>query len=324
MVMLDDFQDDEPVKNSDFLDEFRQRLNSQPLENIEERKKEISKSQHIFLGTILGVGLAGIASWFILSPDYKKTENIDIPVVRRANTAIKVQPANPGGMEILNQDKSVYDIVEKNADDNLKVENILPPTEEPILPAVAQNIEAKTQEAVAQSNNAIKAAETIIATEEKKDTPKAEVKKEIKKEIKVEVVEESTSMKPSVADVKTTVEEPAKEAKPVVEKTPEKSPEKIEKVSVKEETSTLAASGKWQIQLISSPNKAAMEKSWIDLTKKYNQLKDLPHEIESADLGAKGTFYRLKAGAFSTRGEADKLCNSIKTAGGSCLVKKKQ
>ena len=111
--MLDDFQDDEPVKNSDFLDEFRQRLNSQPLENIEERKKEISKSQHIFLGTILGVGLAGIASWVILSPDYKKTENIDIPVVRRANTAIKVQPANPGGMEILNQDKSVYDIVEK-------------------------------------------------------------------------------------------------------------------------------------------------------------------------------------------------------------------
>ena len=67
-----------------------------------------------------------------------------------------------------------------------------------------------------------------------------------------------------------------------------------------------------------------MDKAWTDLTKKYSQLSGLPHEIESADLGTKGTFYRLKAGAFSTRTEADKLCNSIKSSGGSCLVKKKQ
>ena len=67
-----------------------------------------------------------------------------------------------------------------------------------------------------------------------------------------------------------------------------------------------------------------MEKAWNDLSKKYKMLKDLPHEVESADLGAKGTFYRLKAGAFKERQEADKICNSIKTSGGSCLVKKKQ
>ena len=149
MAMLDDFQDDDPVKNSEFLDEFRQRLNSQPIENIEERKKDISRSQHIFLGTILGVGLAGIASWFILSPDYDKTENIEIPVVRRTNTAVKVQPANPGGMEILNQDKAVYEIVEKTDTDNEKIENLLPPTEAPVYPDImAVKIEEKTQEAV--------------------------------------------------------------------------------------------------------------------------------------------------------------------------------
>ena len=119
--MLDDFQDNDPVKNSEFLDEFRQRLNSQPIENIEERKKDISRSQHIFLGTILGVGLAGVASWFILSPEYDKTENVEIPVIRRTNTAVKVQPANPGGMEILTQDKAVYVIVENTNTDTAKV-----------------------------------------------------------------------------------------------------------------------------------------------------------------------------------------------------------
>ncbi len=320
--MLDDFQDNDPVKNSEFLDEFRQRLNSQPIENLEERKKDISKSQHIFLGTILGVGLAGVASWFILSPDYEKTENIEIPVVRRTNTAVKVQPANPGGMEILNQDKAVYDIVENNNTDTAKVENILPLPEEPTIPAIAENtLDEKTETVVAESNKAIENAEKIIAQEELKNSV-TEQPKEIKKEIKVEVVENNI-----VADkVDTTA--PKENSEPKVKKIAE-APVK-EAIEVKEvakeniTTETKVASGMWQIQLISSPNQAAMEKSWIDLTKKYSQLKDLSHEIESADLGAKGTFYRLKAGAFSTRSEADKLCNSIKTAGGTCLVKKKQ
>lgn len=71
--MLDDFQDDNELdKGGEFLDEFRQRLNSQPIENLEERKNDINRSQHIFLGTVLGISLAGIVSWFILSPDYAK------------------------------------------------------------------------------------------------------------------------------------------------------------------------------------------------------------------------------------------------------------
>ena len=48
-----------------------------------------------------------------------------------------------------------------------------------------------------------------------------------------------------------------------------------------------------------------------------------PREIETADLGSKGTYYRLKAGAFSDKISADKLCNDIKALGGTCIVKKK-
>ena len=318
--MLDDFQDTDPVKNSEFLDEFRQRLNSQPIENLEERKKEISKSQHVFLGTILGVGLAGIASWFILSPDYDKTENIEIPVIRRTNTAVKVQPANPGGMEILNQDRAVYDIAEKNNVDIAKVENILPPPEEPAIPSTAEavNIAKKTELAVAESDNVIKSAEEIIEQETLKKNVK-EKTAAVKKEISVEVVEKNEIKSiPTVAhnSENVTVKEITKKASQKAE---------VKEVTPSKNTAeTIIASGMWQIQLISSPNQSAMEKSWNDLTKKYSQLQGLPHEIESADLGTKGTFYRLKAGAFPTRGEADKLCNSIKSSGGSCLVKKKQ
>lgn len=296
--MLDDFQDDNELdKGGEFLDEFRQRLNSQPIENLEERKNDINRSQHIFLGTVLGISLAGVVSWFILSPDYAKIEDAEIPVVRRPQAAIKVQPADPGGMEILNQDKTVYDIVEKKDSSDVKVENLLPPPEEPKLPAIAAETETKTEITITDSP-VLQNAEKIIASEEQKAS-QAQAQPQVKEEIKV-VVKTETPAKP--------VEQNKPAAAAVVKQA---------------DTAPTAPAGAWQIQLISSPNKAAMEKAWVDLNKKYSVLKGLPHEVESADLGSKGTFYRLKAGSFKDRVDADKLCNSIKSAGGSCLVKKK-
>lgn len=297
--MLDDFQDEDLNKGGEFLDEFRQRLNSQPLENFEERKNDINRSQHVFLGTLLGVGLAGIVSWFILSPDYSNTEDAEIPVIRRPNAAIKVQPSEPGGMEILNQDKTVYDIVEKKDAADIKVENLLPPPEEPKLP-IAEAVETETTTEIKIVDSAVvKDAEKIIASEEEKQIQKQASEEEIKIVIKKETPAADTVAKP--------VEQQAK-------------------IQAPQETSaaeTAAPIGSWQIQLISSPNKAAMEKAWTDLSKKYSALKGLPHEVEAADLGSKGTFYRLKAGAFKDRADADKVCNAVKSAGGSCLVKKK-
>ena len=81
-------------------------------------------------------------------------------------------------------------------------------------------------------------------------------------------------------------------------------------------------SGNWQIQLMSSPNKPAVEKAKIDLGKKY-KISHLPFEIEAAVLDMNKTFYRLKVGAYTNRAEADKLCNNIKSLGGTCIVKKK-
>ena len=315
--MLDDFQENnEQNKNGEFLDEFRQRLNSQPIENFEERKNDINRSQHIFLGTVLGIGLAGVASWFILSPQYASAPNAEIPTIRRPHTAVKVQPSEPGGMEILNQDKTVYDIVEKNDNPTIKVENLLPPPEEPKLPTIENNAEINKE--IAQADSVINDAQKIIDMEVAKQTTTKQP--EIKEEVKVEIKEVATSA--SVAEPQATK---AVATAPIA---PAQAPQKTEEIkqiaaTPAETPSSEIAAGSWQIQLISSPNKTAIDKAWVGLTKKYNGLKNLPHEIESADLGAKGIFYRLKAGAFKTRTEAERLCNSIKSSGGSCLVKRK-
>ncbi len=42
--------------------------------------------------------------------------------------------------------------------------------------------------------------------------------------------------------------------------------------------------------------------------------------IERADLGAKGVFYRLRAGAFGTRETAADFCAALKAKGGDCIV----
>ena len=304
--MLDDFQDEETnEKGGEFLDEFRQRLNSQPLDSLEERKNDINRSQHIFLGTVLGIGLAGIVSWFILSPNYSSVEDAEIPVIRRPQAAIKVQPADPGGMEILNQDKTVYDIVEKKQAQDNKVENLLPPPEEPKLILAEEKIPDDILKAKPDSQ-VIAQAEQIIDSSSvaKSQTVEEQISKqpEVKQEVKIEIK----------APAKTAEAKPQPAVKAKVESAP-----------TAKAQANIAPSGSWQIQLISSPNKSAMDKAWADLSKKYSALKGLPHEVEAADLGAKGTFYRLKAGAFKERTDADKICNSIKSAGGSCLVKKK-
>ena len=105
-------------KNDDFLDEFRQKLADQSAATLEEKRKEINHSKNVFIGAFSGVALAGVVGWLVLSPQYTDNAPVEIPVIRRPQTAVKVQPTEPGGMEIQNQDKSVYDIIEKKNTDN--------------------------------------------------------------------------------------------------------------------------------------------------------------------------------------------------------------
>ena len=159
--MFQEFPDDN--KNDDFLNEFRQKIADQSAANFEEKRIEMKRSKSVFIGAVSGVALAGIVGWFVLSPRYAVNNPEEIPVIRRPQTAIKVQPSDPGGMEILNQDKSVYDIVEKKPEDDTKIENLLPPPEQPKLPV----IEPAAPAAVV-ADNKIKIPETLTTERKRK------------------------------------------------------------------------------------------------------------------------------------------------------------
>lgn len=317
---------DENRKDDDLLDEIRQKINDQSNLNFEEKKNEINRSKNAFIGAVSGIALSAVVGWFALSPRYSTVSETDIPVVRRPQTAIKVQPADPGGMEITNQDKTVYDIIDKKGTQAPVVENLLPPPEEPKLPelpAPVSTAEVLPLEPIQSASKVEAAAEKVIA---KANEPVAVKSVEI--EEKVITISEAASKTPAAPKA---VEQPKSQPQPQTESEPKRQAVNIKieapaapAAEVKTVASTSQApKGSWQIQLMSSPNLNAIESSWASLSKKYNVLNGQPHEIETADLGAKGLFYRLKAGSFKDRAGADKLCNDIKALGGTCIVKKK-
>ena len=319
--MFKEFPDDD-AKIDDFLNEFRQKISDHQIETIEEKKAELKRSRSVFIGIAGGVGLASIVGWLILAPQYKVENQKEIPVIRRPQTAIRVQPNDPGGMDIPNQDKSVYNILDKKTDDG--VENLLPPPESPKLPTITAEVDTPEENIVSPSN-AIPEAEKIIQ--------KAEGNKNITTEEIIKQAENQTTETPNtIAEVKPVVEEIKVEAKTQIKeeiktniavKDPQPKEEKVAKVEEKKNSKpVVAVAGNWQIQLMSSPNKPAVEKAKIDLGKKY-KISHLPFEIEAAVLDMNKTFYRLKVGAFKNRAEADKLCDNIKNLGGTCIVKKK-
>ena len=304
--MYQDFFD----KNDDYLNEFKQKVANQKIATVEERRGELARSRNNFLSVFAGITLAGVVGWFVLSPQYTE-ESSEIPVIRRPQTAIKIRPENPGGMDIPNQDKEVYNIVEKKNVDTTVVENLLPTPETPKLPDIVPEVSDIDE-------NAKDLDEIVDEVVDETQTKSTNAEKEAEnKTVKVaEQKEQATSAVPEKSAELLKKEEPKTEAKQEA-----KQPEKTNETA---EVAVPATGGKWQIQLIASKNKAAVEKAWTDLSNRYALLKSYSHEIQTSDLGAQGTFYRLRAGAFADKNAAAAACAALKKQGlNDCITKER-
>lgn len=78
-------------------------------------------------------------------------------------------------------------------------------------------------------------------------------------------------------------------------------------------------SGDWAVQLSASKSEADARSSYAAAQRRFSALAGRSVEVQRADLGAKGTFYRAKVPAGS-RDAAAALCGQIKAQGGDCMV----
>ena len=79
----------------------------------------------------------------------------------------------------------------------------------------------------------------------------------------------------------------------------------------------------YAIQVTSERSESNAQAALQALQAKYpNQLSGRQPIIRRADLGAKGTYYRVLVGAFASVQEAAGLCSRLKAAGGNCIVQR--
>jgi SPOR domain len=84
-----------------------------------------------------------------------------------------------------------------------------------------------------------------------------------------------------------------------------------------------AATGGYMVQITSQRSEADAQASYRAVQLKYpDVLSSHQPSIRRADLGEKGIYYRALIGPFTAAEEAAKLCTSLKSAGGACVVQR--
>lgn len=79
--------------------------------------------------------------------------------------------------------------------------------------------------------------------------------------------------------------------------------------------------GKYLVQIAAFRDPAAAESAWTQAVAENEAIfRGAGRDIQRADLGARGTFYRLRASAFADRDTAGEFCAALKAAGSDCIV----
>lgn len=86
-------------------------------------------------------------------------------------------------------------------------------------------------------------------------------------------------------------------------------------------TSHFAANGDYEVQLLASRSETNAQFAWDRLKAEDPGLFGGARlNIQKADLGAKGVFYRLRVGTFNSRASAKSFCEDVKKIGKDCIV----
>jgi cell division septation protein DedD len=83
---------------------------------------------------------------------------------------------------------------------------------------------------------------------------------------------------------------------------------------------TREASGTYSVQLSAHKSEAEAKAVFRSMQGKYSMLSSRQLLIGRKDRGKRGILYMAQIGPFDSKGGADQLCESLKSAGGRCFV----
>ena len=281
-----EFEQDDDASLYDFKPEFSERFGVSPLDELEEKNFSSMKLHMIALAIFIGVLTIALIGFFMFG---ESSQSDEIVTITATTEPVKVRPEQPGGMNIPDQDKLVYNRIRSN-NVNTKVESLFPEPEQPVMPTI-----------LAIENNA--PTSDFVAMEEVKS---------------FDPLTEAPAAQPGSVSEPVVVPQPA----PKIEEVPLKPVTETPKVAQKTTPKTTSGDT-WTAQLMSSSNKQTVEKAWPQiLAKNKALLSNMSHQITKADIPGKGTFYRLRVGSFKTRDMANALCKKLKAKKQDCIPAK--
>jgi hypothetical protein len=270
----------------------------------------------IGIAVVVMAGSAG-ALYLTYSKGHQAGLNGEVPLVKADPTAMKVKPANPGGMLNDTEDAVAY---QPNVTGSGQVENLLAPPEAPMPkpqpapdaiaappPPALQNAPQDGSAAPPQDNTATAPAlpppVTVAPAQPPAPVPGAPAPT-VKPAAPAAVA--SRSLNPPQA---TATSKPASIAALIA-------PNKVA-------AEPASAGGPYRIQLASTRDAATARSEWLRMQHAHAELLGtLSPVFARADLGAKGIYYRIQAGPLRDRAAAQKLCTSLHAANVGCLIVK--
>lgn len=261
------------------------------------------------------------------------TGDEDIPTITADPSPIKVKPETPGGMNVPNQGRLVYGMVDGTATQP-RVERLLPAGEKPVavedvltrgVPETNQVVTETAPRGTADASSPVRLVPESDAPVEQAapapvaPSPPPEVKPE-----DIAKAPEATATAPAPKPVEVA---PVPEAPEPVKAAPEPSaPKPVAKATPTAPSSAAGddLSKSYRIQLAAARSENAVKSEWERLrSRNTDLLGELKLQVTKVDLGAtKGIFYRLRAGPLGSSAEAKTLCERLKQRKLGCLVVK--
>ena len=295
---------------------------------------------------VLAVVLVGGGAWAWLVHGKRMTALFaggggdGVPVVRADPTPSKIRPRDPGGMEVPDRDKLVYERLRGEGTEP-RVERLLPPAEAPMRPPrVASEPAPQVKERLPRvpSEAQVRAAvppPPPIALDPSRASPSPDREPAPEDSPPTDI---ETAPASPLAGAPETTPAARESARPKIEgggdspAAPLAPPLALPSVSetaaatppAKTESSAGPASGYLiQIAAVREPERAETE--WVRLQRQHPEsLRGLKLFVARADLGDKGVFWRLRAGPFADETAAKNRCAELARRKVGCLVVKAQ
>lgn len=296
-----------------------------------------SRKGLIAIGAVLGAAVLGGGAALFMGGSSSAITG-EPPLIKATNEPIKVQPQNPGGVEIPNQNKQIYERSNQNAE--TKVVNR---AEQPVdvKQAVRMNAEATGATAGAPAANGLNLGEPrkVRTVTIRPDGTVAQAEDGAAKPTTVAAASPAMTM-PAAGQPQPAPQPKPAASTPAIASAPKPVPaaetpsepssqQKPQRVASAQPTPVAPAAatpaetasvGGFAVQLGLAPTEGGAQKALAGFQKKFPDLEGQPALIRKAEVNG-NTIYRVRVGPMS-RDDASTLCSKLQGQGGQCFVAK--